>query len=276
MMRRRQSGFTLTELLAVLFPISLIAAGAVGFFASQNKTYMQQDIAVTTEENLRAAMGMVTDTLRTAGCGVPKSNLGDWITWVSGFDNDPLLVTDGGALPDVVSVAACAPEPVAHLTASAENGATSLSIASDYPGTSITDLLNGSDKSLVWIGDSDHARVTGVSGHAIQIDTDPTANGNQGIARVYLPGTPITRIDVFTFEVLVDAGTNRPWMRINKHRGTQDPAAEGISDLQITTLVPGRRYQVALTARSESADPITGEVLERTLSTDVQVRNVVN
>jgi prepilin-type N-terminal cleavage/methylation domain-containing protein len=272
-MRRRQSGFTLTELLAVLFPISLVAAGVVGFFASQNKTYLQQDMAVTTEENLRAAMGMVTDTLRTAGCGVPKSNLGDWITWVSGFDNDPLIVTEGGALPDIVSVAACAPEPVAHLTAAAANGATSLSIVSDYPGT---DLLNGSDKSLIWIGDSDHARVTAVSSNTIQIDTDPTANGNQGIARAYLPGTPITRIDVFTFEVLVDAGTHRPWMRINKHRGTQDPAAEGISDLQITTIVPGRRYQVALTARSETADPINGQLLVRTLSTDIRLRNAAN
>ena len=70
-MRAGQSGFTLTELLAVIFPMSLIAAGAVGFFASHNRTYVQQDLAVATEENLRAAMGMVTDTLRMAGCGAP-------------------------------------------------------------------------------------------------------------------------------------------------------------------------------------------------------------
>src|SRR5262245_28640242 len=124
-MQRGQSGFTLTELLAVLFPISLIAAGAVAFFATNNRTYVQQDLAVATEENLRAAMGMVADTMRTAGCGVPKSNLADWITWVHGFDNDPLIVGEGGDRPDTVSVAACAPEPVAHLTAQAEAGATS-------------------------------------------------------------------------------------------------------------------------------------------------------
>jgi prepilin-type N-terminal cleavage/methylation domain-containing protein len=272
-MRRRQAGFTLTELLAVLFPISLIAAGAVGFFASHNRTYIQQDLAVTTEENLRAAMGMVSDTLRTAGCGVPKSNLGNWITWVSGFDNDPLVVTDGGDHPDTVSVAACAPEPIAHLSAQAAAGATSLSIVSDYSGTPVTSLLNASDKSLIWIGDSDHARVVSVSGTTIQIDTDPTAAGQQGLARAYLPGTPITRIDVFTFQVENDRSTGRPWMRIDKHRGTEDPAAEGIADLQVTTVTPGQRYRIALTARAETADPVGGQTLERTLSTDVRLRN---
>jgi hypothetical protein len=115
-----------------------------------------------------------------------------------------------------------------------------------------------------------------VSGNTIQIDTDPTAGGNQGIARNYLAGTPITRVDVFTFEVMVDEDTDRPWMRINKHRGTRDPAAEGISDLQVATLVPGRRYQVTLTARSEGNDPITGELVVRTLSSDVRLRNTRN
>jgi type II secretory pathway pseudopilin PulG len=272
-MRRRQGGFTLTELLAVIFPISLIAAGAVGFFASHSRTYLQQDLAVTTEENLRAAMGMVSDTLRTAGCGVPTSNLGSWISWVSGFDSDPLIVSDGGTLPDTVSVAACAPEPVALVHGPAAAGATSLTIASNYDGLAIAALLNTSDKSLIWIGDSDHARVTGVSNNTIEIDTDPTAAGQQGLKRAYLPGAAITRIDVFTFEILVDDRTGNPWMRIDKHRGTQDPAAEGISDLQVTTIVPGRRYQVALTARSDTADPIGGTHLVRTLSSDIRLRN---
>ena len=272
-MRRRQSGFTLTELIVVLFPISLITAGAVGFFSSHQRTYVQQDLAVATEENLRAAMGMVTDTLRSAGCGVPKSNLGDWITWVSGFDNDPLIVTHRERFADIVSAAACAPEPVARLTARADPGDTALFIASDYPGIDVTDLFNSSDKSLIWLGDTEHAVVTSVADGLIHIDTDPTTNGKQGLARAYLPGTPISRIDVFTFEVVPDETTGIPWLRLDKHRGSQDPAAEGISDLQITTVVPGRRYQVTLVARSETVDPISGQLLTRTLTSDVRLRN---
>lgn len=272
-MRTKQAGFTLTELLVVLFPMSMVAAGAVGFFTSHNRTYVQQDIAVSTEENLRAAMGMVTDTLRTAGCGVPASNLGNWITWVSGFDNDPVIVTEGGSEPDVVSIAACTPMPIARLSAAAAAGGTSLSLTSDYAGTTVSELLNVDDKSLILIGDSQHARVTSVSGNTVNIDTDPTTNGAQGLARAYLTGATITRVDVVTFQIETDAGTGLPWLRFNKHRGSEDPAAEGISNLQITTLVPGGRYQIALTARSETIDPIAGQLLTRSLSSDVGLRN---
>ena len=272
-MRRRQLGFTLTELVVVLFPISLIMAGVVGFFSSHQRTYIQQDLAVATEENLRAALSMVTDTLRTAGCGVPKSNLGDWITWVSGFDNDPLIVVRRETSSDTVSVAACAPEPVARLTTRADPGDTALVLATDYPDMAITDLFNSADKSLIWLGDSEHAVVTAVAGGVIHIDTDPTTNGEQGLARAYLPGTPISRIDVFTFEVMADETTAIPSLRLDKHRGSQDPAAEGISDLRITTVVPGRRYQVTLTARSETVDPISGHLLMRTMTSDVRLRN---
>jgi Tfp pilus assembly protein PilW len=272
-MRVGQSGFTFTELLAVIFPMSLIAAGAVGFFASHNRTYVQQDLAVATEENLRAAMGMVTDTLRTAGCGAPGSNLNDWISWVSGFGDDPVVVTDGGSDPDTVSVAACQPKPIARLSTSAAAGGTTLTLTSTYPGTAIDELLNTADKSLIVIGDAEYARVKIVSGSAIQIDTDPTAEGAQGLARAFLAGAPITRIDVVTFQIENDPDTGRPWLRVNKHRGSDDPAAEGISDLQVTTLVAGSQYRLALTARSEGVDPIAGQVLTRTLTSDVRLRN---
>jgi type II secretory pathway pseudopilin PulG len=272
-MKRRDAGWTLMELLVVLFPMSLVAAGAVGFFSTHNRIHVQQDLSVALEENLRAAMGMVTDTLRTAGCGVPKSNLADWIPWVSGFDNDSLIFTDGGSNPDTVSIAACAPEPIATLTARADIGATSLSLSSNYSGSTIAELLNTSDKRLIWIGDTQHALVRSIAGGTVGIDTDPTTNGNQGLARAYLPGTPVSRIDVLTFQVQTDSVTGVPWLRLNKHRGTQDPAAEGISDLQLTAVVPGEHYQVTLTARSEAPDPISGEYITRTLSSDVSLRN---
>jgi Tfp pilus assembly protein PilW len=105
-MRATQRGATLIELLAVLVPMSLVAAGAVGFFSAHSRTQLQQDASVAMEENLRAAMGMVADTLRTAGCGAPQSNLADWITWVPGFDNVPLIVSGGGEQPATISIVA--------------------------------------------------------------------------------------------------------------------------------------------------------------------------
>jgi len=162
---------------------------------------------------------------------------------------------------------------VARLSWRADPGDTVLFVTSNYAGIALADLLNNSDKSLIWLGDTEHAVVTSVDGGMIHIDTDPSDNGAQGLARGYLPGTPITRIDVFTFEVVADGTTGIPWLRLNKHRGSQDPAAEGISDLRVTTVVPGRRYQVSLTARSETADPVSGQLLTRVMSSDVSLRN---
>jgi len=272
-MRSSQRGATLVELLVVLVPMSLVAAGAVGFFSAHSRTQLQQDTSVSMEENLRAAMGMVTDTLRTAGCGVPPSNLANWITWVRGFDNVPVIVSGGGQRPARVSIATCAPQPVATLTAPANAGDTTLSLASSDPTETIADVFNANDKRLIWIGDTQHALVTAVHDGSIDIDTDPTTAGSQGLPRGYLPGTPITRIDVLTFRVMRDRQTGVPWLRIDRHRGTQDAAAEGISDLQVVPLTPAQQYQVTLTEQAAANELTAGVPASLTLSSVVRLRN---
>jgi uncharacterized protein (DUF433 family) len=272
-MRRNNRGSTLMEILAVLVPAGLMAAGALGFFSTQNKTHLQQDLAVAMEENLRAAMGMLSDAIRAAGCGAPSSNLDDWISWSAGFTNDPISITSGGPYGDKLSVVTCTPMSVATVTAYAAEGATTLSVASDYPAIPLSDLFNASDKSLILIGDVQHAVVTSLNGGAIEVDTDPTAMGNQGLHRAFLPGTRVTRIDVLTFEVTQDSSTGLPVLHLDKHRGTTSRSAEGIDDLRVTTVVPGRRYEVTLGARSELSDPVTGVLLQRALTSDIWVRN---
>ena len=272
-MRDTQRGATLVELLVVLVPMSLVAAGAVGFFSAHSRTQLQLDAAVAMEENLRAAMGMVTDTLRTAGCAVPPSNLGDWITWVRGFDNAPLIVSGGGARPAKISIATCAPQPVAVLAAPADVGATTLTLASTDANATIAGVLNTNDKRLIWIGDTQHALVTAVRDNSIDIDTDPTTDGSQGLVRAYLPGTPISRVDVLTFRIVHDRQTGVPWLRIDRHRGTQDAPAEGISDLQIVPLTANQQYQVTLTQQAAAGDVADGAPATLALSSVVRLRN---
>jgi len=268
---RAQVGSTLLELLVVLVPIGLVAAGAMGFFSTHQRAHLQQDAAVAVEDNLRAAMEMVTDRLRTAGCGVPRSNLADWITWVPGFDNRPLIVSEGGGAPDQLSVAACAAQPLATITSRADPPSTTLTVASNFAGVSTADLFNTTDRSLILIGDTQHARVTLVSGNALHIDTDPTTAGDQGLTRTYLAGTPITRIDVVSFFIANDPLTETPSLRLDRHRGSIDSAAEGITDLQVTPVISGLQYQITLTARGK--DPVSGADTARTLSADIGLRN---
>jgi prepilin-type N-terminal cleavage/methylation domain-containing protein len=265
-------GFTLAELLVVMLLVGIVAAGMGGVFSSQNRAYVQQDLHVAMEENLRAAMTTVVDSLRYAGCGVPSSSLDSWIGWVGGFTEAPVVVTDGGLGPDMLSVATCTP-PLAKLTAPANAGDTSIAVASTVAEKTDSDLLNTTDKGLIWIGDGDHARIRSMSGGTLVIDTDPTQSGNQGLLRSYPPGTPVSRVDVHTFTVHNDVVANVPALYLDKHHGMSIVAADGISDLKVSTLAPGSQYRVKVTARSERKDPISGAYTTRSLVTDVRLRN---
>ena len=271
-LRSNHNGSTLFEMLATLVPATLLAAGAIGFFSTQNQTQLQQDLAVAMEENLRASMAIVSDAIRTAGCAVPPSNLDDWIGWTSGFADDA-IVTVAGTYGDRVSVAGCSPRPVASVSAFAAAGATSITVTSNFPSLTVGDLFNPGDKSLLQIGDSQHAVVKSVSGSTLTIDTDPTTMWDQGLARAFLPGTPVSRVDVSTFEIALD-GSGLPGLEVDKHRGgPKERTGEGISDLRVTAIEAGRHYRVALTARSEREDPLTGQLLMRSLVSDVHLRN---
>jgi hypothetical protein len=243
-----------------------------GVFATQNRAYVQQDLHVAMGENLRVAMTTITDTLRLAGCGVPPSHLSSWINWVSGFDEEPVAIADGGSGADTLSVAACTP-PIATMTERADAGSTTITINPTVAGKETGDLLNTADKGLIWVGDGDYAKVRSISGNVLTIDTDPTATGDQGLLRSYPIGAVVSRIDVHTFLVDTDPDAALPSLRVNRHHGTVTTAAEGITDLQLTTLTAGRRYQVTLTGRTERHDPVNGAFLTRQLVSDVTLRN---
>jgi hypothetical protein len=162
---------------------------------------------------------------------------------------------------------------VARLSADAAAGAATLSLESAVAGREIPALLNADDKSLIWIGDSQHAAIRAVSGGTVSIDTDPGAAGDQGLLRAYLAGTPVTRVDVATFQIRSDPGDRKPYLSIDRHRGAEHRVADGVSDLQVVTVAAHRHYRVALTAMSDVADPLSGAPLTHTISADVAVRN---
>ena len=266
--RNRRAGFSLPELLVVLVIVGTVAAGIVEVFATQSRTYVRQDAAVSLEENLRVSLAMVTDALRLAGCGVPAHGLDGWIPWVDGFNDSPVLLRDGGDGPDELTVAACTPV-VARLSADAAAGATTLSLESAVGGKGVEALLNAADKSLLWIGDAQHAAVRAVSGDAVEIDTDPFAPGDQGLLRPFLAGTPVTRVDVTTFRIRADRG-GAPYLAVDRYHGNDQRIADGVSDLQVEAVVPRHHYRVDLTATNQAA---TGEPITHAMSAAVDLRN---
>ncbi len=269
-MSPKAAGFTLIEFLVALLLTSVVLIGAAGAFASHTRTHGQQDLAVSMEENLRMSMDILTDTLRTAGYGVPTTNLASWIPWVAGFTSNPKISTTN---PVSVAVAGCTQQPIATLSAGAIIGATTLSVSSSVVGSSPSSLLDTFAKSLILLDGSENARVTAVNGSSITIDTDPALAANQGLLRAYPAGAPICRVDVLTFRVYTDETTGVPWLGLDANQGGgSQPVAEGISSVTIAA-VAAKQYQATLTARSHSLDRVTRAYLTRALQSNVTLKN---
>jgi prepilin-type N-terminal cleavage/methylation domain-containing protein len=255
-MLTKNAGFSLIELLVSITVMSIISAAMVSTFVTESRTSVQQERLVQMEANLRAATLMVGESIRNAGFGVPNGNLNLWITTVAGFTNFPVRIT-GGA-PNTLDTASCTSQPMAQLTAAPLVGATTLTVDTAAPFPT---------NDLIWIGFSQFARVTGVGG-TLTIDTNPGLNGAQGITRPFPQSTPLCRVDISTFTV--DTANRR--LLVNRYaNGGLQMLAEDISNLQVTTITPGRRYQLAITGQTTNIN--TGALISRTLTSDVAVVN---
>jgi len=65
--RDNRLGFTLVELLIAVLLSSLVMYGVFAAFQSQNRTYVTQDLTVEMQQNLRAAVDMISRDIRMAG-----------------------------------------------------------------------------------------------------------------------------------------------------------------------------------------------------------------
>ena len=261
-MLQRQAGFTLVELLVSLAITAIVMTSVVSTFATQNRGSIQRDTYLEMEENLRIAVSTLSSALRNAGYGVPTANLNVWITEVSGFTNEPIVIQNGGG---TINIASCTPTSVATLTAAATVPQTTLTI------NSATELAVG---DLIWIGHSEFAKVTSV-GTTLGIDTNPMASGTQGLARDHGSGSPICRVDVHTYSLAQDPwdGTKKV-LRLDQHDGLdtyQQIVANDIDSLQLTAVNVGKRYFLTMTGKTK--DPYSTNYATRTMTSDIALVN---
>ncbi|WP_022668520.1 prepilin-type N-terminal cleavage/methylation domain-containing protein [Desulfospira joergensenii] len=64
---RKDKGFTLIELMITMVIAGLIMIGAYAAYTSQQKTYYAQDQVTEMQQNIRAALSIITSELRMAG-----------------------------------------------------------------------------------------------------------------------------------------------------------------------------------------------------------------
>jgi len=268
----RVAGLSLVEMMIAIVVLSLVSIGVIGYYQSLRRAATTQELSASVEDNLRLGLETLASSLRGARYGVPSSGLAGW-TGMSEFTSNPKIADGGTGVPDTLMVASCTSKEVAKLSDDVDavvDPPTLTLVDTNAPiddiPDNISDDFNLTNRGLIYIGDSESARITAVSDSTITIDTDPTVAGNQKLSRDYKIGTPICRVDVLTYTV--DSGN---------HRLTRSgvPVADNITDLQITQTTGGIKsaYRIMLTGQSSRKDPATGSVVTRSLTTTVSLRN---
>jgi len=256
MTRLNSRGFTFADLLVTLLVASVMMSAAASQFRSYQSTNMSQDQNVALEQNLRMAMEVVTDAIRTSAFGMPNGVVPDWVGTATGVTTNPQI---SGSSPATLSVVGCYRPPVATLSVAAASGAIFL-------------LISGTvaNNSVILLDDNDLAQVTAATSGAISIDTDPHTGSIQGTTRAYPAGTPICVVDALTFSIQTNESGSSLAVAGGSNPGT---IADGITNLQVTTLTAGQQYAVTLTGSSQVTDPITGVATVRSLQSTVTLRD---
>jgi len=281
LMKRNSNGFTVAELLVATAITMLIMAGVVSIFLAQQRLYQQERQTSDMSQTIRLATDFITSDLRMAGYGVPVPD-GEfplWINWVAGVSN-AISVTQGASAadPDRISITAAFEEPLNNLSQAVPVGDTVIKVPAGTSG-----MFNTTTRKVIFLGNTELARIVSIAGANLTISTDPTTNG-VGLAFAYPAGAPIELVEVVTY-YCNNTVTNfpyRPYLGKDRHASAvsnevQRLIAVGVENLQATLL--SNAVAFVLTGRTDEPDrhythPTAGDHYRRkTLNCEVTTRN---
>jgi len=260
---KNEPGFTLIEIMIALAIAGILLVSIYNLYISQSRTYTVQEQVSDMQQNARIAMDIVSRHIRMAGFGQPS-----WTTinGTSGITYEGINVTDGGTgNPDTLTIVGCIDPPPGKLASAAAASSTTITLQSSDEANK----FNTPTKSDIFIGELENAKVTGVSGANLTIDTDTVQSGNQGLANGYPAGTNVYLVKRVTYTI----GSTS--LRRNENAGGgNDEIAVNVEDLQVTFSTP--TVNLSITAKTRNKDPdYTGDGYHRmTLTSDIIARNL--
>ncbi len=262
---------TIMEILLAMAILTVAAGAFTRTYLSQQRAYERQYAVQERDFSLRLAANTLMRELQEAGYHAAGdallSRLRDWVpmTYYPGdegvrLDANPKITLRPGGQPDLITFL---------LELPSDSNPTRLATRA-VDGTLETVLSESRLARQYRVGDlicigeqTGYARVTGVAGKILTIDTDPGHHGNQPLAQPFPAGTPVGEISVVTYAVFNDQNdpgcrrhrAGHPVLKRKANAGGFQPVAENISDMQISLEGDGR-IRIALTAR---AGPPAGE-----------------
>jgi prepilin-type N-terminal cleavage/methylation domain-containing protein len=249
--RKNEPGFTLIEIMIALAIAGILLVSIYNLYISQSRTYTVQEQVSEMQQNARVAMNIISRDIRMAGFGQPS-----WTTinGTSGITYKGINVTDGGTgNPDTLTVVGCIDPPPGKLGSAAAVGSTTITLQSSDEA----DKFNTTTKSDIFIGELENAKVTGVSGAVLTIDTNPVQTGNQGTTNAFPVGTNVYLVKRVTYTIESTS------LKRNENTGSgNDEIAVNVEDLQATYTKPV--VNLSITARTRNKDPnYTGDGYRR-------------
>ncbi len=270
---RDRRGFTLTELLIASAVATVVIAAILSTYVNMRRRIVSQQILADMYQNVRFASTYLSRDLAMAGYGltaIPFNQLNSWLTWVPGFTANPLIAQ--GASDSVILAAAY--ERSSRLGAAVGAGATSITVASG-DGAKFSDASH----RVIYIGRSELARVTGISGDTLSISTGVTTS--KGLKHAHSNGVPVEMVCAYRYTVQPATGDHPAFLRrenLGMSGATiqQEMITEGIEDLQLQRV--NDTVQVVLRGVATRPDETVsdeGDRLRRvTVTNAVSLRNL--
>jgi prepilin-type N-terminal cleavage/methylation domain-containing protein len=191
--KHAQQGFTLVEMMMASAISVILVAAVFTAFIFQRHAFEAQQRVNEMQQNVRTALDTLTHDLHLAGYGlrrIPPYKVGDWITWVTGMTDNPMVIQGGGTVPDELLIAGVFENPVTTTSAIVTNGAKSITVAD-------ASEFNTIDRKVIYIGRSETARIIGKAGNTLTISTHATES--KGLRYGYEVGAPIELVQVVRY-----------------------------------------------------------------------------
>lgn len=282
-------GFSLVEILIALAVFSILVCAILGFFSSQRKIYVMEDIRLERDQNVRMAIEALSNELSMSGfCSADRAFVERLSIWVPDkfiptepmavvLDANPKITVGDDNMPDVITFASSIPTATNPTTLSLDSSETELTLSLSRSDVS-RQFKKGDIVSVGYL--PEYAKVTRIVGRTLTVDTDPESVGLQPLSGKYSTGAPVGEISVISYTVFNDENdpdfkrheAGRPLLKRKVNAGGFYPVSENI--LRLKAVEPGAGLlQVSLTGLTEKEPLKTVGTGEMTLISEIALRN---
>ncbi len=282
------AGFSLIELMIALVVSTLLVGAVLNFFDSQRNTYLEEELRLERDQNLRFAMDVLTRELRLAGGGIAGEgilrSLESWVPeafipsypMAVALDANPKITQGKEGASDMVTFLCVLPTATNPTWLKADSDGTFLAPALSKSALAgqfrIGDLVSAGYLPVT-------ARVVGVRSDRLLVDADPMLPGVQAFPDALHAHLPVGEVSVVSYAVFDDVNDSdclrheqgRPQLKRKVNAGGFQPVAY-ISRMKLAAM-PAGGVRIDLAAQRHDTGVGAKDAGLRHLSAEVFLRN---